>query len=259
VELFDSASGQTHFILSDPTIDSRVMGWLPDGRSLFVKIGTLSVPQILRVNAATSSAIELPLSPFTYDLTISPDGKKTLFSLSRGTGLGSETWLAGPEGQNPSQLLVDAQNIITLAQYSPDGSQIAFIKLPESQSGKLGELWVMDSAGFHARKLAMANTENGFWPAWSPDGGRIAFAGRSTDQPAANLSVYDLNTTLLISYQAAPITQPVWSPDGAKIAFSIGSGAANEADSLREIWFYEPASRQATKVLSGACCAGWIH
>jgi Tol biopolymer transport system component len=259
VEMFDSASGESHFILSDPTIDSRVMGWLPDGRWLFVKIGTLSVPQILRVNAATGSAIELPLSPFTYDLTSSPDGKKTLFSLSRGVGLGSETWLAGPDGQNPSQLLVDAQNIITLAQYSPDGSQIAFIKLSESQSGASGELWVMDSAGFNARKLMMANTEKGIWPAWSPDGGRIAFAGWSADQPTANLSIYDLRRDELISYQAAPITQPVWSPDGARIAFSIGSGKANEAGSFREIWFYDISSQQATKVFTGACCAGWVR
>ena len=260
VELFDSASGESHFALADPSIDSRLMGWLPDGRSLFVKIGSLSMPQFLKVDAATSHTTELSLSSFTYDLISSADGKKTLFSLSKGTGFGSETWLAGPDGQNPSQLAVDAQNIITLAQYSPDGSQIAFIKLTDKQPvSRIGELWVMDSEGFNMRKLAAADTSMGITPAWSPNGDRIAFAGKTADQAFANLAVYDLGKEILSSYPAAPTTQLAWSPDGTLLAFSTGSGSANDSADGREVWFYEVASGQAKKVATKACCAGWIR
>jgi len=256
VELFDTASGKSHFALSDQTIDSRFLAWRPDGYSLYLKIGTLSVPQTLRLDAATGKVKELLVSAFVYDLTVSPDGKRVLYSLSNGIGFGSETWLAGPNGENPSQLLVDAQNIVALAQYSPDGSQIAYIKFPDSQEpAPPGELWVMDSAGFNAHKLATADAGRGFPPAWSPTGDKIAFVGRDvpTDEKSINISIYDMKTSAITSVSplssAVSSVVPVWSPDGLSIAWS---------DKM-DIWFYEVSSGKAVKQITGACCAGWIH
>ena len=253
VELLDTSNGKTHFALANPAIDSRFLAWQPDGRSLYLKIGTLSVPQTLRIDAASGQATELPLSAFVYDLTVSPDGQRLLYSLSKGLGFGSETWLAGPNGENPSQLLLDAQNITALAQFSPDGRQIAFIKLPDNQvSAPPGELWVMASDGQNPRYLATADAGRGFAPVWSPDGTKIAFVGR--DQPekpeAVNLSIYDLTQATLSTVQAALSTAPAWSPDGARIAYT--------SDKM-ELWFYEIASQQVSQGTSGACCAGWIR
>jgi Tol biopolymer transport system component len=254
--LFDSASGQSHFALSDQTIDSRFLAWHPDGYTLYLKIGTLSVPQTLRLDAATGRAKELLISAFVYDLTVSPDGKRVLYSLSKGIGFGSETWIAGPNGENPSQLLVDMQNIIALAQYSPDGSQIAYIKLPDSQEPTPpGELWVMDSAGFNARKLADADAGRGFPVVWSPSGDKIAFIGRDVpaDEKSTNISIYNMKTSALTSVSPFPSVvssvSPIWSPDGASIVWS---------DTMN-VWFYEVSSGQTVKQNPGACCAGWIR
>lgn len=271
VELFDSAAGASHFVLSDPTIDSRFLAWQPNGLWLYLKIGTLSVPQTLKVNAATGKATDLQISPFAYDLTDSPDGKRVLYSLTKGIGFGSETWVAGPEGQNPSQLVVDATNITAFAQYSPGGSQIAYILFPDSQTtSRAGELWVMDKDGFVKRKLAdAADAGQGFSPTWSPDGTKIAFVGR--EQPAnpalLNISIYDLNTAQLTSVKISPTTQPVWSPDGTQIIFgsreSIGTGDGTPTPAVGDtmnVWLYEINSGQAKLLVSGhACCAGWIR
>jgi dipeptidyl aminopeptidase/acylaminoacyl peptidase len=253
VEMLDTASGKAHFSLSDPSIDSRFLAWQPDGRSVYLKIGTLSVLQTLRIDAATGRATELFLSAFVYDLTVSPDSQKILYSLSKGIGFGSETWLAGPDGQNPSQLLVDAQNIIALAQFSPDGKQIAYIKLPDNQvAAPPGELWVMDSDGTNAHLLATADAGRGFSPVWSPGGDKIAFIGRDipADEKSINLSIYNLANSALITHHSSLITAPTWSTDGASITFS--------SDKM-EVWFYEISTGQARKLLTGACCAGWIR
>jgi Tol biopolymer transport system component len=260
VELFDTASGESHFALSDPTIDSQFLAWQSDGRSFYLKIGTLSVPQTLRVDATTGKATELPISPFAYDLTGSPDGRRVLYSLTKGNGFGSETWLAGPDGQNPSQLLVDAENITALAQYSPDGSQIAYIKFPDNQNvTPSGELWLMDVNGLNFNKLANADAGRGFSPVWSPDGAKIAFIGRNQPEETAplNLSIYDLSQAKLITVPAAPGAQPAWSPDGALIAFSSASQSAGGAK--MNVWLYEISSGQVNKLVSNACCAGWIR
>ncbi|HEY3310504.1 MAG TPA: hypothetical protein VGK00_02585 [Anaerolineales bacterium] len=276
VELLDTSSGNSHFPLSDPSIDSRFLAWQPDGSSLYLKIGTLSVPQTIRVDAATVKASELPVSPFAYDLTVSPDGRHVLYSLSKGIGFGSETWLAGPDGQNPSQVLVDANNIIAQAQYSPDGSQIAFIKFADSQeSFPTGELWVMDSNGFHPRKLADADAGHGFTPVWSPDGARLAFVGR--DQPgnpdSLNMSIYQLAQARLTSLSIPPAVQPAWATDGTSLIFSSTATQANgdapdvprggtpikTGGGKMNLWFYEISSGQAKILVSGACCAGWLR
>lgn len=256
VVLFDSASGRLRLPINDQTLDSHLLAWHPDGRSLYLKIGMLSFPQVIRVDVDSLRAVELRISAFVYDLTISPDGRQTLFSLSNGIGFGSETWLGAENAQNPSQLLLQPQHIVALAQFSPDGRQIAYIEMPDTSAPyPPGELWVMDVESGQAFRAASADGGHGYPPAWSPDGTKIAFVGRSNPaEPASrHLALYDLTTNALTTFDARLVTAPVWSPQGDSLVFS-----ARENDTI-SIWRYSPLTGQAERLAENACCAGWIR
>lgn len=256
VGLFDSVSGRIRLAIDDQTLDNRLLAWHPDGGSVYLKIGMLSFPQVIRVDVETLRAAELPVAAFVYDVAVSPDGGQVLYSLSNGIGFGSETWLGAENAKNASQLLLEPNHITALAQFSPDGSKIAYIKMPDSQEPfPAGELWIMDSDGGNLFVAAVTDAGRGFPPVWSPDGMKIAFIGRNdpADASSVNLSIYDLATSSIIAYQSALVTHPAWSSDGALVAFS-----AREGDTIA-VWRYDVAARRAEKVVENACCVGWIR
>ncbi len=261
VELFNTHTGESHFALSDPTIDSRLLNWQPDGSAYYLQIGTLSVPQTLKVDVVTGKAIDLGLSPFIYDLAAAPDGKRIIYSLTHGIGFGSETWAAGPQGQNPSQLLIDERNITALAKYSPDGKQIAFIKIPDNQEkNPMGELWLMDSEGFSPHKLADADAGEGYSPAWSPDGEKIAFVQHHSNQTngALDLAVIDLERMKIVTLPAPAGSEAAWSPDGLMISYSSAVSKNAGGDTIY-VSIYKLSSTENIIIGKQACCSGWIR
>ena len=124
---------------------------------------------------------------------------------------------------------------------SPDGGQIVYVlATADADADKaVRSLWRVtvaanDGAGGEARQLTRGKADVA--PAWSPDGGRVAFL-RAADGPA-QVWVLAMDggepeqlTTLPLGAGA-----PVWSPDGAKIAFGAAvdiRATAGEGDAER--------------------------
>jgi Tol biopolymer transport system component len=132
-------------------------------------------------------------------------------------------------------LTADQFNYISFARYSPDGSRIAFIKIPDTQTPfTVGELWIMNNDGSNAHKLADADAGHGYAANWSPDGKQIAFVirGNPEDERADQVSEALISNIYVVKVQSGPLRQityletgrvetPFWSPDGNTLAFNV--------------------------------------
>jgi len=265
VLVLDAASGMLKQPVTDS--DSHFLAWSADGLELYLKVNSISRPEIIRIGS-DGTRTQLPISELTYDLASRPGGGDFLFALSRGMGLGSELWSAQAAGRTTERLAIDPRHYFSLARWSPDGKQIAFIQIPDSPTPyTVGELWVMRADGTGQRLLADADAGHGFAPSWSPDGSQIAFiyrenptdahADQSADALISNIhavSLSDGKERPLTTLNGARIESPDWQPDGSSLAFTAILNDRMQVDVL------DVGSGALRSVsIEPACCAVWVR
>ena len=247
--------------------DSHFLAWTSDGESVYLKVDTLGDPRVIHVSTGGRHD-DTDITGWTYDLAAKPDSSDFIFTFSGGLGSGSEMTLARREGRDLQQLYVDQFNYVSFAHYSPDGRQIAFIKIPDSQTPfTVGELWVMDMDGSNPRKLADADAGHGYAANWSADGKWIAFVKRENpDDESANQSADSLISNIhLVNVQSGELTQitrfmdgyvetPYWSPDGNTLAFNV------IVDGRIEVQTADIASGEIRSLITeSTCCPAWMR
>jgi dipeptidyl aminopeptidase/acylaminoacyl peptidase len=247
--------------------DSHFLSWTSDGRSAYLKVDSLGNARVLRVDT-NGRRKAMDVSGWTYDLASKPGSDDFIFTFSGGLGSGSELNFTQNNGRDATTLYKDAYNYISFARYSPDGSQIAFIKIPDSPTPfTVGELWVMNADGSSAHKLADADAGHGYAANWSPDGTRIAFVMRENLQDSsANQSAESLiSNVYVVEIAREELTQvthltnghaetPYWSPDGNTLAFNV------VLDDRMEVQIAEMSSGQIRSLITeSACCPAWMR
>lgn len=82
------------------------------------------------------------------------------------------------------------------------------------------KIYVMNPDGSNRTRLTDGHWDS--WPAWSPDGSRIAFKRKVNKDGATDLYVMtaDGNNQKLLARAVEFQDTPAWSPDGSKIAFA---------------------------------------
>ena len=119
----------------------------------------------------------------------------------------------------------------------PHAEQIAF--LSNRDQPRAGDIYLMDADGSNVRRLT-TDPALDWYPAWSPDGGRIAFV-RGSDAAEIWVMNADGGDQRQLTHAGRQARRPTWSPDGSRIAFvdatrgslliaDVGSGSITVAD-----------------------------
>jgi Tol biopolymer transport system component len=265
VLLLDTGSAAITQLVRDT--DSHFLAWAPEGEAVYLKIDSLGSPQVVRAGVDGRQAL-IPVTEFTYDLASSARDDEFTFTFSGGLGQGSELWLARRAGKTTEQLYADPFHYISFARFSPNGAQLAFIKIPDTQTPfTVGELWVMKADGSNVRKLAGVDAGHGYAASWSPDGERIAFVVRENPEEAradqssealiSNLYLVDVKNgelTQVTHLEQGHVETPFWSPDGNTLAFPA------VINDRMEVQTADLATGEIRPLMAeSACCPAWMR
>jgi eukaryotic-like serine/threonine-protein kinase len=146
---------------------------------------------------------------------LSPDGKQLIY-VSDEAG-NADIWLQRVGGATAINLTRDSVAADTQPAFSPDGELIAF---RSERDG--GGLFLMGATGENVRRL----TDQGYNPAWSPDGTEIVYAtGFFNAEPSSRsgvpsaLHVVNVQTGATRLLTAGDAIQPNWSPQRRRVAY----------------------------------------
>ena len=181
---------------------------------------------------ASESASASPSAAASSDMEIGAGEAWIAYQWLAGSGDG--IYLVRPDGTGQHQLVPDVVGSHIHPDWSPDGSQIAFIsRAPDGHS----ELWVVDADGTDATSVYSCQhpCNEIHFPDWSPDGTSIYFS-QNADVPSgeemprtfsiARLDLEGGEVHLVLSHDDGMVVeQSRVSPDGAAIAYMGGSEA----------------------------------
>jgi hypothetical protein len=136
-------------------------------------------------------------------------------------------------GGGPGQRLGDPAFGIRAPDWSPDGTQIAYVSS--------GDIYVANADGSGVRPFAAGRRAENY-PAWSPDGQSIAY----TIGDALYVRALEGDATRRLAREGLAISGPTWSPDGGRIAYSI-----ERADQTAHIWVVSVRGGRAQALTSG--------
>jgi TolB protein len=186
--------------------------------------------------------------------TVSPDGKKIIFTSTRSGDL--ELWTMNIDGSEQKQI-TNTLGYDGGAFFSPDSKRIVWRAsrptTPEDQKAykdllKKGlvepanlEVFVANADGSDAKQVTSIGKAN--WaPSWHPSGNKIIFASNHKSEKGRQFNLYMVNVdgTGLeqISFDETFDAFPVFSPDGKYVAFSSNrfNGGSHDTNVFLAEW-----------------------
>jgi TolB protein len=225
-------------LTGDPATDFEP-AWSPDRQRLAFVSYRAGKPDIYTMNADGSGLAALTDSSFypawSHDATRLAGSRGTRVC-RMGCGIGNPRILV--MNSDGSDRVVFTSG--TAPTWSPDG-RIAFAN---------GDINVMNADGSGVFDLTN-NAASDAWPAWSPDGTKIAFV--SNRGGAYDLYVMNADGTAVsrLTHDQATEGRPTWSPDGRRIAF------ASDKDGDSEIYVINADGSGVIQLTDNSAFDGW--
>jgi Tol biopolymer transport system component len=223
--------------------------WALDGDRLVYASDNLTFLFELQVfNLGSASPVELDIGGEfgKVDPRWSPDGTRIAYTQVDDTQSDDVTFMQlvtiRADGSSPQPVGVFPFDNTEHPTWSPDGSRLAFTFVPidfVDFGAVLGpaSIYVVGPDG-SALRILVPPSMNAIHPAWSPDGGRIAF---SSNGDLYLVGAEGGEPTQLTSGPGAD-RGPAWAPDGSKIAFS------SDRDGNSEIYVVDVTGENPTRL-----------
>jgi dipeptidyl aminopeptidase/acylaminoacyl peptidase len=113
---------------------------------------------------------------------------------------------------------------------SPDGASVVY-HLQEADWAKnsyFSQLWIVSARGGTPRQLTSGDA-SAWSPAWSPDGGRVAFLRSSSGGPQVHLVAPGGGAAIQLTRASNGVEGFQWSPDGRRIAYTSSEAVERRA------------------------------
>jgi len=210
--------------------------WSPDGQQILFSSTRDGNYEIYIMDVDGKNQRNLSNHP-SYDShpNFSPDGKIIIFNSTRDMPNHDKIMTFSRDSNvELYEMDLDGRNVKRVTNYfswdtypdiSPDGRKIAFRRrtLDIVMGKEIGnsEVFIANRDGSEAYNLSNHPAHDG-WPAWSPDGKKIAFASDRERKENWQIYVIDIdgnNLTRITDFdsQGAEFAKPQWSPKGDKI------------------------------------------
>ncbi len=211
--------------------------------------------ELKRLTAGGELAPETGFLASAFRVELSRDRKWVAWTDNAG-----RLWRAAADGTHTLQLTPDTLDVF-LAQWSPDGSRLAFMA---REPGRAWRLYLVAADGGEIQPL-LSETRNAADPSWSPDGQSLVF-GRINDplgkeNGARTLHILNLRTKQVIQMPGSSgLFSPRWSPDGRYIAaLSLDQRQVMLFDVAAQVWHPLPVTSGADPAWSSDSRFLYLH